>query len=384
MDTPSTKPAEPKQSSVGDRAMAAMRAAGAGAEKTKIRTTTLPTAYAALGRHCYEERRFIDDFPDNHEAIAKLSRELKDAKRNSIATISGDETAIGKARQLASRGVEAARAEKLKLQLRLALASLGKSVHTKHGANSGPPEIVSPIALLCERLSSLDDDVTKQVEMSGGKKRLLMIGGGVLAVVVLFFGASFSAQEPAAELIGELKTLDYRSVAGMDSIEAYFSAEAWVTKLETKLLDAHLFHRADGIDDTVVFLVSLDPLEVTTVDQFGYSGATGALEAIIGEVGSIQRDVAFDFSLEDDLKQHYFNNGQRGTTTWKLVLIFGSEVAEITARSRPGKWDRWIPIYSYKTLSYDGLVTACTHQRDDNPPDIVAAKRRLLCGGSEE
>jgi len=79
--------------------------------------------------------------------------------------------------------------------------------------------------------------------------------------------------------------------------------------------------------------------------------------------------------------KQYVKTVQNGTTTWRIVWVIGSEVAELNCT---GMEIRTSPSSSGSgtTLTHDGLNTTCgCESYEDSRPSTIAQIKHLLCGG---
>ena len=232
-----TTPAAPEEKKLGlnDKAKAAAKATALTAEKTKLATVSLPNAYAKLGQDCFKANRWATEFPDYYKELGDLATQLVDSTRRSSVDAPSNAGMIDKAKSLAAKGVEAARIQKLKVQMKLGLAKFGKAVFEKYGKEAGPPTFVAPIEPLVERLAKLETEIGDQVTMAGGKKKLLWVSG--VAVVVLFFALSFRGKETQLQQDGEIRAGD--ATTGAPKSPEYTSAEEKQRYLHAAGLASH-------------------------------------------------------------------------------------------------------------------------------------------------
>ena len=255
IETPVASPSS-GVSSLMDKAKAATKAAALATEKTKLSTVTLPAAYAALGKDCFQAKRWDTDFPEAYKELADLVRQLQESKRKATETVSGTGLA-DKAKSVASKGVEFAKSQQLSLQINTALARLGKSAYEKHGDEAGPSDLVGPIKPLLVRLGELNTEVGQQVSKAGGKKKLLWAGGVVLALMA--FGAVLNQKEKSqsTQTTSDSATSDDTSAADEEAYQEGYryaqgvlmqarSAPAWQKRQIMEQLDADHMRRTLG------------------------------------------------------------------------------------------------------------------------------------------
>ena len=191
---------ESKNSSLKDKAKAAAKAAALTAEKTKLTTVSLPIAYTALAQDCYKAKRWEKDFPDQFSELNKLAAQIAESKRKSEEESPAGESVMDKAKSLASKGTEAAKVQKLKLSTKVALAKFGEAVFEKHGAESGPAELVKEIETLHARLAEVEVELGEQVGKAGGASWLKK--AAVVVAVVLVIGAFMGRSGSVCEKCG--------------------------------------------------------------------------------------------------------------------------------------------------------------------------------------
>jgi hypothetical protein len=133
--------------------------AGAAAERTKLTTMTLPSAFVELGKYCIEKRSHETAFATIFAAIDKLHNEMKETT-GKISKAAVATTFAGKAQELAGKGVQVAFAQKQKMQLQKLQHDLGKAVFEAKGMAGGPKEIVGKIQNIKQRLEGLATTVT--------------------------------------------------------------------------------------------------------------------------------------------------------------------------------------------------------------------------------
>ena len=124
-------------------------------EKTKLRTLTLPSAYAALGRHCYERRQNVDMCADLYAEMDALRSEIESADKT-LKQASQGKTFFEKAKELANKGMVALKSQQLAAQERSVMGTVGERVYEKYGAKSGPVVLTQPIAVALARLIQLE------------------------------------------------------------------------------------------------------------------------------------------------------------------------------------------------------------------------------------
>ncbi len=143
------------------------------AEKTRITTVSLPLAYAELGKHRYatreNEKEFEAIFGELDGVTALIAANAKATQARKAASLAE------KAQEMASQGIQLANAQKLILQQKSLLCTLGKQVYAQEGIQAGPEPLVETIRTLVGRLASLEKELSDNVRKAGGRQRLLVI-----------------------------------------------------------------------------------------------------------------------------------------------------------------------------------------------------------------
>jgi len=103
------------RAAVATAAKSAVAIAGAAAERTKLLTIALPVAYLTLGKHCAEQRLFCQECPDIYAALGTVAAEMS-ATSETLSQSSGATTLVGKAQEIAGKGVQLALSKKQALQ----------------------------------------------------------------------------------------------------------------------------------------------------------------------------------------------------------------------------------------------------------------------------
>lgn len=161
------------------------------AERAKLTTVTLPSAYAALGRSILAAGSFRPDFSSAYAEIERINGQIASIK--SGAAERQAQTAEGfaaKAKAAAAGVKDAAHVKVVEHQLSQAVARLGQAVYDRHGETSGPAELVAPIAAARSRLREIDSEIAHLSEGSRGgftPKHVLMLAC-VMAGLLLVAG----------------------------------------------------------------------------------------------------------------------------------------------------------------------------------------------------
>lgn len=162
------------------QATASLKSAGSlvvkKAERTKLVTVTLPRAYAELGKAAYKDASRRDQFADLFKATDDLLAQRKQIQQETKARATATSLAE-KAKNAASDAAALARMKAIDLQAYQAFAKLGEAIYLKHGNDSGPVELVNPIAEAVARRDQLDQETTGVEMASKGRwitpKRIL-------------------------------------------------------------------------------------------------------------------------------------------------------------------------------------------------------------------
>ena len=142
-------------------------------ERTFLLGGTLPSAYEKLGRHVYDANLYRTEFAEQYSSIDKLLAEKQALETQPKGTgMAGKAKAAGRAVQLHTLWATADQA----------LKALGQAVYEQHGEQSGPEELVRPIADHRSRLTTLNAEITRLSEAQKGQlltPKRLAIGAAV-------------------------------------------------------------------------------------------------------------------------------------------------------------------------------------------------------------
>ena len=246
------------------------------AERTKLVNLTLPAAYQALGKHVHAAGVLRDEFGDLFHKIDGL---LKDIEAHSVATPKAEGFAE-KARATAKAAQDLAQVQSLKLKLSRTFADLGKAAFEKHGEESGPAEVVHPVAIARTRLEKLDAEIARLSQAQPGQvltpKRIAIGGFAIAALAVLLLARGMfssagkhhapatpevaetsAANESASTTGGNARTLDDRnggneaasqrtSAAPKTAIALKVAQEASFGKPQPRVITASIQVSPDG------------------------------------------------------------------------------------------------------------------------------------------
>ena len=147
---------------------------------------TLPPLHQALGRHAFASPAFRVEFAELFQQLDQVQAELSEISGRSPAAAKslGD-----KAKAMAGQVMQAAQSQHLSLRQSSLFGTLGKAVYDKHEAESGPQELVKPIADSVARLAILDSDLDGLSANKDGSwitpKRLAISIGAAACVLLL-------------------------------------------------------------------------------------------------------------------------------------------------------------------------------------------------------
>ena len=183
-------------SSLLSTAKSAAQLAAKQAEKTKIVTITLPAQYQPLGKHCYESQQHRAEFTDLFQKLDAVRSQLGTIATSSEGKLT-PQSLSDKAKATAGKAMQAAQSQKLSMQQSSLFGALGKAVYEAHGENSGPSNVIGPIAVSFARLAELDADISQLSSEGKGSwitpKRLAIAGAVVLGMFGLLILAAVLA-----------------------------------------------------------------------------------------------------------------------------------------------------------------------------------------------
>ena len=192
-------------SSFGQTSKDASRLVARKTERTKLVYMTLPAAYRALGKYCFEKehhRSVCEDYFLKAEQINSELAKLKDLPTNESASKSISHNG----KSTVKRFTNMAQSKTLSVKLGAVFAEIGKAVFDHFPEESEPEEFKTPLRDGLSRLNILDKELADLSEVGNGSwitpKRLVFAVAGLL--VVLLIG-----------MLGERKDSD--SVSSMDN-----------------------------------------------------------------------------------------------------------------------------------------------------------------------
>lgn len=193
-----------------------------------------------------------------------------------------------------------------------------------------------------------------------------------------------------AQVAKQLKNAGLKEMGGPNAAEVIqeISSQA---PADTGINAASIWYMTDGEDDAVVLLLEWKPINPDSY-MFGDPLRT---RMYLSTIVRLSRSLLLRLSMGDeDLSNALlfgYANGNRyvktyanGSTEWKMVLVFGPEIAEVTCGSAEKRhYPESSP--SSAVLSYNDLITTCgTEQFEDFRPSTAEQIKALLCGKSVE
>ena len=166
------------------------------AERTKLMKLTLPGHYHALGKHIYAEGNYQNEFSTNYQATDALLGQIK-AMESRSASEPKAEGIAAKAKAAAKATQDIVQVKALKMKLSHSLAGLGKAAFEKHGEESGPEELIRPIATARTRVEVLDAEIGQLSQSQAGQiftpKRIAVAAVSCVSIslVAIIFGVSW-------------------------------------------------------------------------------------------------------------------------------------------------------------------------------------------------
>lgn len=162
-------------------------------ERTKLLNVTLPHHYHCLGKHLFGSRQYADEFATLHQNIDALLGQIKTLETRS-ANEPKAEGIAAKAKAAAKAAQDAVQAKTLKMKLGHALAELGKAAFEKHGEESGPEDLIRPIANAKSRAEQLATEMAQLSKAPAGQvltpKRIAIGAFAVACLLLLLVGKS--------------------------------------------------------------------------------------------------------------------------------------------------------------------------------------------------
>ena len=186
-------------SSFVSTAKAAAQLAAKQAEKTKLTTITLPSAYRALGQESFAARKHLADFPELHQQLDSIQSEVANLAAQQAAK-PAPQSFGDKAKATAGKAMQMAQSQKLSMQQSSLLGSLGKAVYEQQGDASGTQQEIGPIRDALARLSILEAEIADLSSHGKGSwitPRRLAIGGiGAIALIALSLFSQMGNKHP--------------------------------------------------------------------------------------------------------------------------------------------------------------------------------------------
>jgi hypothetical protein len=175
----------------------------------KLRRLTLPRCFQALGEQTHKAGSFREDFSYNYQVSDAVLVELTAIQAKSTARPKAEHFADRmKAQFVILRDLVATKWWQFKLKR--SFTNLGRVVYEKHGEQSGPTELVTPIVNADTRQSFLDADIHQLSESRPGQiltpKRIAfgeILGVALILIAILIRGGVNSSSSPVRQS-GEL------------------------------------------------------------------------------------------------------------------------------------------------------------------------------------
>lgn len=161
------------------------------AERTKLISLTLPTAYRALGKDCIQQKRHLNCAPELTSQLQSVLAEIKQlAEVGSSQPV--PQSLTDKAKAAGKHAVDAARHKQLSLKRDSLIANIGKVIFDRFLDESGPPELVGPIKSAIDRNAAIEEEISQLSKEGEGSvftpKRILVclaISGALFTAIVL-------------------------------------------------------------------------------------------------------------------------------------------------------------------------------------------------------
>jgi hypothetical protein len=186
----------------GQRLKDAGQLAARHAQRAKLVTMTLPATYKALGRHLYGSKAFQDEFPETYQEFDRLAAEMKAIKTQAGSRPTADGI-TAKAKAVTAAAKDIAQTKALEMKVAQAFGRFGEAVFDKHGEQSGPVEMVKPIADARAQVAVLDGEITNLGRTRSGQflttKRIMVAGIIALPLIALGIGKMFSEKRKLME-----------------------------------------------------------------------------------------------------------------------------------------------------------------------------------------
>jgi len=219
---PSSPTRQDNGHSVGKTASAAATTASASisilagkTEKTKLRTLTLPSAYAALGRHCYEQRKNVDVCADLYAEMDALRSEIESTDQ-ALKQAGQGKTFFEKAKELANKGMVALKSQQLAAKERSVMGTVGERVYEKYGEKSGPLVLTQPITVALARLIQLEETLGESGKRLSAASQT--VTQGVAAGVKHVGSVLTSHQCPQCKQRGHVATSKWQTVSTREEV----------------------------------------------------------------------------------------------------------------------------------------------------------------------
>ena len=172
------------------------------AERTKLRTVSIPNAYNALGKGVFTANNFRADLTDAYAQIDGYENAIKHLKAQAAAQPKAEHL-TGRAKSAAMAVSSATQVTVLESKRRDALMELGRAAFERFGEQAGPLELCTAISQCKARLAALDLEIERLSTSKSGQvltpKRLAQGGIAAILLVAGYFAlAVFSGDERGA------------------------------------------------------------------------------------------------------------------------------------------------------------------------------------------
>ena len=170
------------------------------AERTKLLKVTLPGHFHALGKHLHSVGAYRDEFPDPFSTIDALLGQIKSVEARS-ASVPKAEGFAAKATAAAKATQDMVQVKAIKMKLAAALAELGQAAYDSHGEESGPEDLIRPIANAKSRAVQLATEIAQLSKAPAGQvltpKRIAIGAVALVGLILLVIIANLSGGQGA-------------------------------------------------------------------------------------------------------------------------------------------------------------------------------------------
>ena len=157
-------------------------------ERAKLLKVTLPSAFRALGKNCFENQRHRSSLETYFIKVDQITAELATLKHTHTGE-SASKSIGDMGKSAAKRVTDLAQSQSISLKLSSAFVDLGKAAFEQFQEESGPDELKKPIREGQDRLAVLDRELADLSVASKGSwitpKRFVYAAAGLLLFVVI-------------------------------------------------------------------------------------------------------------------------------------------------------------------------------------------------------